>query len=498
MTYFALSPDPDKAEEMLSFYLKHPVEFVEEMILCGREDEHGNPIHLDDKQKEALIALADGKWPVMQKARGTGGTMIVACGAIWWLYVHPTAKIIANAPKLEQLEHHLWPEIKRWLTGSLIESDFEWTKSKIFLRGREQLNYAIMQTAAEPERLQGAHDPFLLLIIEEASGVRDDAFNALLGSMTQENNSIVIVYNPTKTTGFAIEHFQHPYGRFHPIHMPAIDLKTDWKHHLVQEERIENLRRKGIDDPYFRIYALGLPPLHDADAVIPFEWVWEASQMELPTPEGYRKLWGLDPAFTGDRVGFCERIGPKVTRVEAWTAMVETRILVGKIVSMYRDLPERDRPHEIVVDSIGVGWGVADGLRDAGLPVTGVSVARNPANKDKFERLRSELWWEAREWFETRAVSIPPQKSSEEADEDQFIQELTTPKYTITGPGKIRVEQKEEFKKRLGRQRSPDLADAFILTFAIGMEKIAEHQVDAYLMDDEEGRSEEVSWVGAW
>ena len=128
---------PEEAIKVLKKALTNPRKFIEALVVAGRLDEHGKPIVLDKKQVETLNSLRDGHWPVLQKARGTGGTTVVAWAVIWWLYVHPTAKIIANAPKIEQLEINLWPEIKKWLVGSHIENDFEWTKSKIFLKSRQ-------------------------------------------------------------------------------------------------------------------------------------------------------------------------------------------------------------------------------------------------------------------------------------------------------------------------------------------------------------------------
>jgi hypothetical protein len=49
---------------------------------------------------------------------------------------------------------------------------------------------------------------------------------------------------------------------------------------------------------------------------------------------------------------------------------------------------------------------------------------------------------------------------------DALIAELTSPTYTFTSPGKMVVEAKADMKKR--GLRSPDLADAFLLTFACG------------------------------
>ena len=467
--------DPKRAKNVLMQALADPVQFVETLVIAGRKDEHGEVITIDEKQLESLVLLKDGKWPVLQKARGTGGTTVVAWGLIWWLYVHPTAKIIANAPKIEQLEINLWVETKKWISGSLIEEDFEWTKSKIFMKGREQENFAVMQTAAEPERLQGGHDPFLMIIIEEASGVSDASFIALMGSMTQEHNAMVILFNPNFNTGFARDKYKNPHGRFSPVHMPATNPGTNWRHPLVTEEQIVTLRRYGPESPEYRIYALGLPPLTDSNAVIPWEWVYEAQQMELPVPSDYRRIWGVDPAVTGDRTGFCERIGTVVTEIDAWSGL-ETMQIAGRIKMRYDDLEDHHKPHEIVIDIIGIGRGVYDRLKEQGLPVRGVSVSRVPSGRDRFKRLRDELWWKAREWFETRAVCIPAEPKEIMGE---FKNELTTPMYEVPSDGKIVVESKKDFRKRLDA-RSPDLADAFTLTFAGGIEIIKEHQIDKY------------------
>lgn len=76
---------------------------------------------------------------------------------------------------------------------------------------------------------------------------------------------------------------------------------------------------------------------------------------------------------------------------------------------------------------------------------------------DRFVRLRDELWWSAREWLEQRDCTLP--------DDDNLITELCLPRFTYTSAGKIKIESKDDSKKRFGG-KSPDLADAFVLTFA--------------------------------
>ena len=49
-------------------------------------------------------------------------------------------------------------------------------------------------------------------------------------------------------------------------------------------------------------------------------------------------------------------------------------------------------------------------------------------------------------------------------EDDTLIAELTGIRYKYLSSGKLKIESKDEMKKR--GQRSPDTADAFVLTFA--------------------------------
>ena len=69
---------------------------------------------------------------------------------------------------------------------------------------------------------------------------------------------------------------------------------------------------------------------------------------------------------------------------------------------------------------------------------------------------RSSRSRKGREWFQDQACS----------KDDALIAELTAPTYSFTSTGKMMVESKADMKKR--GLRSPDLADAFLLTFACG------------------------------
>ena len=77
-------------------------------------------------------------------------------------------------------------------------------------------------------------------------------------------------------------------------------------------------------------------------------------------------------------------------------------------------------------------------------------------------RLRDEMWWLGREWFLENQCHFKPELENL----DILVGELSSVKYGFTSSGKIKVESKDEMKKR--GVMSPDIADAFLMTFALG------------------------------
>lgn len=191
-------------------------------------------------------------------------------------------------------------------------------------------------------------------------------------------------------------------------------------------------------------------------SVIPANLVRQAINRDVK-PTG-RVTWGLDVArYGGDRCALAKRRGNVLLDpVESWTGH-DTMQTANRVYEAF--MAAEDKPEVIFIDVIGLGAGVVDRLVELGLPAYGVNVSESPGHKEAYPRLRDELWFAGREWFEARDVRIP-------ADE-ALIAELTAPRYEYTmGRQRKKVESKEEMEAR--GLRSPDLADAFLLTFAQG------------------------------
>ena len=163
-------------------------------------------------------------------------------------------------------------------------------------------------------------------------------------------------------------------------------------------------------------------------------------------------IYGVDVArFGDDRPVLCKRQGHVVHEIKGWAGQ-DLMQTVGRIVHEAK----ADKPAEICVDSIGLGAGVADRLREQGFNVRDVNVSEVSALNPSAAKLRDELWLTMRDWLALRVGRLP--KSEE------LRAELLGPTYGFLSNGKIKVEAKADMKRR--GLRSPDMADALGLTFA--------------------------------
>ena len=153
--------------------------------------------------------------------------------------------------------------------------------------------------------------------------------------------------------------------------------------------------------------------------------------------------------------------------IKSWDG-VDLMVTAGKVKAEWDNTKLEHRPVSILIDVIGLGAGVVDRLRELHLPIRAVNVSESPA-EDRFLNKRAELWWMIRQWLEAKDVALPNPERGVDPKTDALsclYRELVTPKYTFSSRGQIKLESKEEFKKRMQDGRSPDYADAFALTFA--------------------------------
>ena len=166
-------------------------------------------------------------------------------------------------------------------------------------------------------------------------------------------------------------------------------------------------------------------------------------------------ILAVDPArFGDDRTAIIRRQGRKAYGLQTYVKK-DTMEVVGLIVQILK----HETVDRIMVDVGGLGAGVVDRLHELGYRdlCCAVNAGSKPYDAEKYYNKRSEMWGELRQWLTEQPCSIP--------DKDSLHADLCGLKYKIDSNSRLRIESKEDAKKR--GVRSPDEADALCLTFAL-------------------------------
>ena len=405
-------------------------------------------------QCEALASYAANSRLAIKSGKGVGKSALLAWILLHFLCTRHEAKIACTATTAPQLYDVLWAEVRKWRDSIPEEYEglfrIEMTAERVYLDGMQQLNFAVAKTARreQPEALQGIHAKNTLFLIDEASGVPDEIFAVAEGAMSTEGAKVVMTGNATRTDGYFFDAFHGDYRRWVRMTVSGADSPA------VSEDYLEYMKLKwGEDSNEYRVGVLGEFPLSgNDDRVMSLGLVQGGIGRTVSVGEATPVVWGVDVARMGsDRTAVAKRHGHRLLeKVVSWSGkdLVWSK---NKIMEMWAATSDALRPIEICIDEIGTGAGLLEMLGLAGLPVRGVNVAKVSTRPDKYYRLRDELWFRGREWFEAGG-SIP--------DDKDLVAELVSVGYEFRANGARAI-----VDKKAGGV-SPDLADAFLLSLS--------------------------------
>ena len=438
-----------------------PVDFAQRVL----------QVELWPKQEEVLAALAEHRRVAVKSGNGLGKGFSAAVAVLWFLHTHDPAIVLTTAPTFRQVRHLLWRQIHSLhrraaeaLGGKLLDTRWELGDDR----------YAMGLSADSADQFQGFHSPNLLIVVDEAEGVSDIIYEAVEAVMTSAGSRLLLIGNPTTTTGIFRRAFHEERSIYHCITISALDspnVKSGQAIYpgLTTSEWVEERGRIwGEDNPLYRSRVLGqFPDLAD-NSLIRLSDIeaaaerWQELQLEISTgavagpPEGDVVI-GVDVARYGsDHSVILRRRGNRVEEIRAYNGQ-DTMALTGMVVAAIRE----HQPDQTCVDEVGIGAGVVDRLREQGLGVHGVNVARAARDKKIFGNLRAEGYWRIRELFAAGEIAIPP--------DQQLMGELAALTYKYDSQGSLLMDSKEDLRKR--GVASPDRADALMLTFVIPLSR---------------------------
>lgn len=410
----------------------------------------------EDYQDDLLRAVGRGERKIsVRSGHGTGKSTSLSWAMLWFVLFRFPCKVVVTAPTTAQLYDALFAELKRWvneLPAALkVLLEVKTDRLELIAAPSEAFISARTSRAEQPEALAGVHSDNVLLVVDEASGVPEQVFEAASGSMSGHSATTILAGNPTRSSGTFFETHTRLSDHWLTLHWSCVDSPR------VSKEFVEEMAtRYGIDSNAYRIRVLGEFPLGDDDTIIPLHLAEAAVDRDVAISPSARPVWALDVArFGSDRTVLLRRTANVVTDIEAWQGL-DLMATVGRVKAQFDALLPSQRPTEIMVDSIGLGSGVVDRMRELGMPVRGINVSEAPAFGGTYTNLRTELIFRVRGWLEQRSSRLPKNGA--------LVAELTSIRYSFNSNGKVKAESKDDLRRR--GLRSPDLADALFLSFA--------------------------------
>jgi hypothetical protein len=446
------------------------------------------------KQEEILRALEDPEYDriAVPATHAPGKTHLAARIVAYWVAVHPpgTARVLTTASTFRQVKTLLWPHIR-----SLHEiHGLMGTTSQVAWRDGKTLFADGVKPPDDKEAgISGLHAANLLIIIDEAGGIKD-AFGASIESlMTGEHTKLVVLGNPP--VGPNVGWFERICSSplYKVIRIAAKDTPnftgedTGWcttcprevdphkiATHLINPKYAAEIAQDFGKDSVWYKARIDAEFVHDSmSKTLPMDWLQAATvKDDEENPPGPIKL-GCDIASGGGdefviakldgwRVSIVHTArGEDIANSPAVVSRIYREILAAEQVHKERGITEKVR---VKIDVIGVGWGVVGDLQQWGKEgkhnslIIPVNVANNANNEKKFRRSRDEMWWAMRDLIE------PNRRGADllQLDLDtKVLAQLNAPTYTDDSKARIWVETKDELKER--GIHSPDRAEAVLL-----------------------------------
>jgi len=421
-------------------------------------------VHLWSKQVEVAESVRDHRYTAVPSCHQTGksfGGGILSC---WWIDTHNPGEafVVTTAPTDPQVKAILWREIRRaHRKGGLpgrITLDAHWYLTEL---GDELVGLGRKPNDYDPDAFQGLHQKYILIVIDEANGVTKSMWDAVDSLATNEHARVLAIGNPD-TPGSQFEVVCKPNSGWNVIRIPAHstpnftdeEVPADLKDNLISRTWVrERAERWGIKSPLYTSKVNAEFPDQSDDTLIQPSWVYAAQERNfIPKAHGQA---GFDIARFGvdQNVGYRNRNGHIEKCLEM--GQVSTTQTTNHIRRLSR---EWQGEVTVVIDEVGVGGGIVDNLIEEQYPISPFNGGSRAFDPEKFMNQRAEAYWYLRRLFERGKLDIPK-------DDDILAAQLTSIKWFVTRQGRIGIESKEDYMKRM-RTGSPDHADALSMTCA--------------------------------
>ena len=445
-----------------------------------------------DMQQQIARSVFGNPLTAVAACHASGKTRIAAAIVHAYLQAYPRCKILTTAPTWLQVKKLLWAEIGQ-MHGRLPASfGFELLDTQL----RASLDWWAMGLSTDQGvRFQGHHAPKILVVFDEAVGVKGEIWEALEGIRAGGEVNVLALGNPTDASGPFYEAFTRDRA-WKTIRISAFDtpnlvdlgcgrngerisrlmdldedsLAVNPRPYLVRRRWVREMFVKwGPTSPLWQSRVLGMFPEESADSLIGLRYIEQARQ-EPDIDDGMSPVHiGIDVAGPGeDETVVCVRSGRNLLELRSFSD-ADPRARVLSMVT-----PWFPRLVRCAVDSAGIGYYFYLAVRDAfaahvgagggtqvrgaatGGVVAGVNVGEASSQPDQFHLLKAQLYWALRDRFREGDIAGLP--------DDETVTQLASLRYHQDTRNRVVIESKDQLRSR--GVASPDRAEALMLAFA--------------------------------
>jgi len=411
-----------------------------------------------DKQIQMVEAVRDHNRVAVVGANGTGKDWQSARIMLWWQSVYNPSITVVLGPTHRQVSDIIWKEARsaylspRMPLGGQMYRTARWEF--------DDRHYAVGFSTDNEYNIQGFHSPNLLVIVTEAHNVEQSHIDAV---KRLNPSRMLLTGNAFASSGEFYDAFHGGSDLYHTIEIAAADTPNVQQGRevipgMVTAGQIEERRREwGEESALYIASVLGRFPDNLEDAIVPRSLLLEAVERQLE-PDGPATLACDVARFGADKTVVYRRQG-NVCRL-AWKSQGrDTQEVAGRLKAMAEDDPE---VAEIIVDDTGVGGGVTDRLNEENVAggrvrITAFNGGEKARRSDRYVNAIAEAWLELGQAFRDGTIDID--------DNPAVIAQLSARRYTVQGDRRIKLESKDDFKKR-STGGSPDDADALAMCYA--------------------------------
>ena len=396
------------------------------------------------------------RWITVRSGHGTGKTATMSIIALHFLWCFFGAQIGMTANTDQQVNDIFMKEFYVWksklpdnMKASIVQTDDHIrmeAEKDWFLRAQ-------VARAEKPEALAGLHGKYILILVDEASGVPNKVYEVMKGALTGDNFIVMYYSNPTRTEGefFDSHKAGSPFTKLHFSSLESPIVKDGYCERWEEEYGVNSdeyrIRVKGEFASTAEMDDKGWIPLF-ANVTVHFE---EENNQKINGA-----VIGVDPSGSGkdhSTIVVRDNIYMKLVLREQTSSPKDGARKVETIRDAYNC-----SSNDIGLDAFGLGakW-VAEIGTKIGESVNALLLDKpREETKDKYATFNAELAWKFREWCANGGIIITNNKK-------EWLREMSKVKYKRDGQSRIMIQPKVEYKKENGF--SPDRFDAGKYTF---------------------------------